>query len=364
MTKNPYVRTVPPYLRTVPVMGTLVTIQVVGHGPEAPQRAERISEKQEHDPQRVPDWEEPDCEEAVDRAFAWFHRIEACCTRFDPRSELMQLTARIGVPVPVSSILFEALQFALAVAEQSGGAFDPTVGHGMETRGFNREYLSGRVVRSALEPAASVSYRDVRLDPDSRTVLLLRPLLLDLGGVAKGLAIDMAARELAAFGNFAIDAGGDLYLGGCNRDGAPWSVGIRHPRGDSELIDSLRVSGCAVCTSGDYERRSASEVDGHHILDPRTGSSAHAAVSATVVAPTAMLADALATAAFVLGPADGIRLLERLGVDGLIISPALERFTTRGMRSDDSPGSAAILSDAQGAAHHRSGDSGRPGRAV
>ena len=83
---------------------------------------------------------------------------------------------------------------------------------------------------------------------------LHRPLLLDLGAVAKGLAIDMAARELQPFENFAIDAGGDLYFGGCNAAGEPWSVGIRHPRGDG-LLDTLRVSDAAVCTSGDYERR-------------------------------------------------------------------------------------------------------------
>ena len=234
----------------------------------------------------------------------------------------MQLTAQVGIAVPVSAILYEAVQFALAVAEESGGAFDPTVGYAMETRGFNQEYRTGQTVRTALEPGGSVSYRDVRLDPDRKTITLLRPLILDLGAVAKGLAIDLAARELRPFENFAIDAGGDLYLGGCNPNGEPWSIGIRHPRRDNELIDSLRVSNRAVCTSGDYERQSPTEDEGHHILDPRTGASAHAVASVTVVAPTAMLADALATAAFVLGPTEGIRLFDRLGVDGLIFSGA------------------------------------------
>jgi thiamine biosynthesis lipoprotein len=227
----------------------------------------------------------------------------------------------------------------LAVAEQSDGAFDPTVGYAMETRGFNREYRTGKSIESALDSNRSVSYRDVRLDADAKTITLLRPLILDLGAVAKGLAVDLAARELQSLRNFAIDAGGDLYLGGCNPTGEPWSIGIRHPRSDGELIDSLRISNRAVCTSGDYERRSAKD-NSHHILDPRTGSSANAVASVTVIAPTAMLADALATAAFVLGPADGIQLFDRLGVDGLIISLArpaalgssgLQRFETRGM---------------------------------
>ena len=307
------------YLRSVALMGTVVTIQVVGPvvgHPANPQQAIPI-------------------EETVERAFEWFRRIEQCCTRFEARSELMQLTAQVGVPVPVSAILYEAVQFALAVAEESGGAFDPTVGHAMETRGFNREYRTGQTIRTDLEPGRPVSYRDVRLDPGRKTITLLRPLILDLGAVAKGLAIDLAARELRPFENFAVDAGGDLYLGGCNSNGKPWSVGIRHPRRDNELIFSLPVSNRAVCTSGDYERLSPINDEDHHILDPRTKVSVRDVASVTVIAPTAMLADALATAAFVLGPVEGIRLFERLGVDGLIISPALERYATPGMCNGD-----------------------------
>ena len=97
-----------------------------------------------------------------------------------------------------------------------------------------------------------------------------------------------------------------------------------------ELIDSLRVSNQAVCTSGDYERRTPAAT-AHHILDPRTGASPQSVASATVVASGAMLADALATAAFVLGPEEGIEFLNRMGVDGLIVTPELERYETRGL---------------------------------
>jgi thiamine biosynthesis lipoprotein len=296
--------------RSLALMGTVVTIHVVGREAD-PQEASRR-------------------EEAIERAFECFSRVEECCTRFDAGSELMQLTTHVGVPIQVSTLLYEAVQFALAVAEESEGAFDPTVGCAMETRGFNREHRTGKTIQTAIDANTSVSYRDVRLDADRGTITLLRPLILDLGAVAKGLAVDLAARELRSFRNFAIDAGGDLYLAGCNPDGEFWSIGIRHPRRENELIDSLRVSERAVCTSGDYERRSSTD-DGHHILDPRKGSSANAVASVTVVAPTTMLADALATAAFVLGPAEGIRLFDRLGVDGLIITPQLERHATRGM---------------------------------
>ena len=294
-------------IRSVAVMGTIVTIHVV------------LPERGVGDDQHA-----SDVDERIETAFDWFRRVEACCTRFDPESELMQLTAHVGVAVPVSELLYEAVHFAVAVAEETGGAFDPTVGHRMETRGFNREYRTGREVRTILDPASAATYLDIVCDDTNKTITLRRPLVLDLGAVAKGMAVDLAVRELRPYTDFAIDAGGDLYLAGCGPGGAPWSVGIRHPRLDRELIDAIRVSNVAVCTSGDYERED-------HILDPRTGDSVDAVVSVTVVAPTAMVADALATAAFVLGPVEGIRLLERQGVDGLIVSASLGRVMTKGM---------------------------------
>jgi thiamine biosynthesis lipoprotein len=287
-------------VRTDVLMGTRVTIEVIA----------------------------PDTEGAIARAFDWFRAIEDTCTRFDPHSELMQLTARIGEAVPVSTILFEAVQFALRVAEVSGGAFDPTVGHALQRHGFTRHHRNGATVRTPTTAATAASFRDVELDATRRTIRLRRELLLDLGAVAKGLAVDSAARELRPFVDFAIDAGGDLYLGG-HAGGRPWSIGIRHPRVDGGVIGTVNVSDQAVCTSGDYERRTADGA-GHHIVDPRTGGFAAGAISATVIAPTAMAADALATAAFVLGPADGIALLERTGVHGMIVARDLARTHTSG----------------------------------
>lgn len=288
-------------------MGTVVTIQVVGHGQNQARRAERDA--------------------AVARATAWFLEIERSCSRFDPASELRKLTESVGSPVPVSQVLFEAVRFALAVAEASEGVFDPTVGARMEARGFDRHHQTGERASSGVSPRDDISWRDVGLDADAKTVTLRKPLVLDLGAVVKGLAVDVAARELAPFENFAVDAGGDLYLGGHNADDEPWSVGIRHPREDG-LFETLHVSNAAVCTSGDYERRSPDDPRAHHIMDARTGESATDLASVTVVADSAMVADAFATAAFALGRAAGLDFLERHGVRGLMITPALERIET------------------------------------
>ena len=322
----------------------------------------------------------PGFDGAVERAAGWFREIEERCSRFDANSELSMLAQHVGEAIPVSPILFEALQFALAVAEETGGAFDPTVGAAMEARGFDRHYRTGE--RVALTPSArsasrasGIGYRDVELDSARRTITLLRPLMLDLGAVAKGLAIDMAARELASCPSFAIDAGGDLFVGGSEHGREPMRIGIRHPRLPDRLIATVRVANGAVCTSGDYERKTAA---GDHILDPRQCAAGRrqravtdpdlaadcllppASCSSTVVAPNATLADALATAAFVLGGADGIRLLERHGVEGLIVSADGERYATAGFDRTHS-----FLQDAQGTADDHPGaaagdrDSGR-----
>ena len=268
----------------------------------------------------------------IDRAFEWFRTVEQICTRFDPASELCALTQRVMTPVTTSPILFEAVRFAVHIAEVSGGAFDPTLGATMQRHGFDREHRTGTRVPEMVAPGDHVTFRDVAVDPEHHTITLQRPLLLDLGAVAKGLAIDLAVRELRSCGSFAIDAGGDLYLGGVNGEGEPWSIGIRHPRHAGRCITAVRVSDAAVCTSGDYER--VAGVPGttiqHHIVDPRTGSSPPQVASVTVIAPSAMLADALGTAAFVLGPERGLRLLEQLGVDGMIITPDLEQSHTAG----------------------------------
>lgn len=272
-----------------------------------------------------------DCSDPVERAFEWFREVEQRCSRFDPVSELVRLCGHVGEPIEVTPLLYSAIEFAVAVAEASDGAFDPTIGRRLEAAGFNENYRTGERATSDFGPTAASTYRDILLDPARRTVTFRRPTLLDLGAVAKGLAIDLAAQELRPFGNFAINAGGDLFVQGRNAAGEPWAVGIRHPREDDAMFETLHLSDVAVCTSGDYERRRRDGEQGHHILEPQTGHSAGQTVSATVIAPTAMSADALATAAFVLGPAEGLAFLEREGVEGLIVSASLARFDTPGL---------------------------------
>lgn len=267
---------------------------------------------------------------ALVRAFAWFAAVETACSRFDPRSELARLARTCGEAVAVSPLLLEAVAFALDVARLTRGRFDPTVGAAQQRRGFDREYVSDRAGAVATPPdAARATYRDVRVDRAAGTITLRRPLLLDLGAVAKGLAIDLAARELAAFERYAVDAGGDIYAGCTDSGAAPWQIGVRHPREANALLGALAVANAAVCTSGDYARPAA-EAGEHHLLDPRRGRSPRALCSVTVLAPSAIVADALSTAAAILGPRAGLRLLTEQGVSGLLVTGAGQLLTTPG----------------------------------
>ncbi len=254
-------------------------------------------------------------EKDVQRALAWFETVERICTRFDRTSEVMQLLDRVGEPVAVSTLLFEAVAFALDLAHQTDGAFDPAIGAYMEQLNFNTNYRTGEVIHTPID-ARSGSYRDVMLDRTRRTVLLRRPVVLDLNAIAKGLAIDLAARELSDYGSVCLEAGGDLFVRGHNLGDEAWRVGIQHPRVDGLMLETLRLSNTAVCTSGDYERRG-------HLVDARSRVAQTQAdlASVTVLAPTAMAADGLSTAAMVLGRDRGIHFLEQQGVPGVLVAP-------------------------------------------
>ncbi|HEY0581249.1 MAG TPA: FAD:protein FMN transferase [Chloroflexota bacterium] len=291
--------TSPPRMRhdfAIVAMDTWVSIQVVSDQPRAA------------------------IESHVDRALAWFDSVERTCTRFDASSEVMQLIHHVGQPVNVSTMLLEVAAFALDLAAQTDGAFDPTIGATLEQLGFNVHYRSGEQIHSAVE-TSGLSFRDVRVDRRRGTITLRRPLVLDLNAVSKGLAIDLAAHELRAFADVSVEAGGDLYVRGHNALGEPWRIGIQHPRAEGLLARTLLVTDSAVCTSGDYERHAPGPGAETHILDGRTHRPVSDLASVTVVAPTAMAADGLSTAAMVLGRERGQLFLKQQGVGALFVSP-------------------------------------------
>jgi FAD:protein FMN transferase len=251
-------------------------------------------------------------------------RVEERMSYFLPASELSRLNATAaGAPVPLSAELRAVLETARATHLLTHGSFDPSVPPLLEAWGF-REGRPTRVpsredVRVAL---ARVGLGRLTLAGDTAT-LNAQDMALDLGGIAKGYGADRAAAALAAAGQTGlVNAGGDIRAAGPQPDGSPWRIGVRDPLRPDGLLATLELSGAtAVATSGTYEQYA--ELDGRrvsHIVDPRSGETTTEVVSATILAPTAMQADALATACIVLPAAEGLRVLATLpGVEGLLV---------------------------------------------
>ena len=231
-------------------------------------------------------------------------------------SELMQLCRQAGgPPVRVSEDLFAVLARAQELAERTDGAFDVTCGP--VVRLWRRARRQGELPDAKRLAAARelVGYRKLRLDPQARTVQLTRPgMLLDLGGIAKGYAADEAQVVLKRHGitSALVAAGGDLVVSAPPPGRRDWTIGIAPlDAPDKPPTRFLLLRDAAVSTSGDAEQYV--EIGGKrysHILDPRTGWPVTGRSSVTVVAPKGITTDSLATAVSVLGPNDGLKLID------------------------------------------------------
>jgi thiamine biosynthesis lipoprotein len=262
-------------------------------------------------------------EAAIEAVLADMRRIDALMSTYKPDSEVSRVNAGAGkAPVPVSVELFELLETAQQYSALSSGAFDITyasVGYLYDYRAQQRP--DGPAIAAALP---GVDYRQLRLDKPTRTVAFGRPgMRIDLGGIAKGHAVDRGIRilEERGFTHAMVNAGGDTRVTG-DRMGKPWVVGIRHPDRKDEVALRVPLEDAAFSTSGDYERYfDEGGVRYHHILDPRTGLSPHAVRSVTVIASSATRTDGLTKTVFILGPEEGLRFINSLtDADAIIIA--------------------------------------------
>ena len=258
-------------------------------------------------------------EKKMNCAFTAFQKVEQACSRFTRSSELMLASQKLRTPVEISPFLFEPLYFAMEMAKLTDGLFDPAIGKVIEQAGFNRHYLTGEKMQSIADESAT--YQDIVLDPETRTLTIKKPMVIDLGAVAKGFAIDLAAKELGDFERFIVNAGGDIFAGGTHDLHNKWNIGIQHPYQKDKTIATIQICNEAICTSGSYERRNPLNKDGHHIVNPKTKNSPNEWVSCSVIAPYAMMADAFSTVAFL---PKGQIVMESLELKGLLITPELQ----------------------------------------
>ncbi len=263
-------------------------------------------------------------EHAVEAAFQEVDRVDFLMSNYRSDSEVSRISRNAGKKeILVSPETLEVIERALFFSRLSGGAFDITIGPVFRLWNFReRKTPDEALLRENLK---RLGYRKVRVDSAHSSVFLDEPgMEIDLGAIAKGYAVDRACQALGKKGveNFLVNAGGDLKAHGEKEPGVPWVVGIQHPRLPSEFIAKLRPRNAAVATSGDYEKFFVKEGERyHHILNPVTGKPARQCQSVTVMAPSAMDADALATAVFVLGPAKGLSLLAKIAnAHGIIVN--------------------------------------------
>ena len=294
-------------------MGTLVTVTAVGQTDTVAQ-------------------------EAVAAAFREIHRLEELLSTWIPASELSRVNAAAGRDaVAVSAETFELLTRSMEIAELTGGGFNIAVGPAVEAWSVTERMRIPAQdeldrLKTIVDPA------QVRLDARARTVFLLKPgMRVDVGGIGKGFAADRAVAVMQTAGATAgvVALSGDIKTFGRSPNGARFRFGIRHPRNDGAVLADLDLENEAISTAGDYERYF--ERDGvryHHILDPVTLEPARQCQSVTVIASEGTLADGLDTGLFVMGPEQGMALVERLdGVEAVIVDREGKVLVSSGLKN-------------------------------
>jgi len=259
---------------------------------------------------------------AIDAVMDEMHRIDAAMSPHKADSELSRINrdAAAGA-VPISDEMFMLIERSIACSELSDGAFDITFASVGRLYDY-RLRIRPRTAELARARAA-IGYRNLILDAKARTIRYARAgVCIDLGGFAKGHAVDNAAAILRrhGIGHAVVSAGGDSYVLG-DRRGRPWTIGVRDPRQPGEVIAVLPLQDVAISTSGDYERYF--EADGercHHVIDPRSGKSPDGIWSVTIIAPSGLITEGLSKSVFVLGRERGLALIEsQPGVDAVIV---------------------------------------------
>ncbi len=283
--------------REAAIMGTSITVEVFHEDPQVATRG-------------------------IEAVLAEMRHIDATMSPLIETSELARVNARAAIePVAVSEELFNLIQRSLYFSRLTDGAFDIS----FASVGYLYDYRQQkRPARRQLEQNIPlINFHNLVLDAQQHTIRYSRPgTRIDLGGIAKGHAVDRSLALLKQMGieHALVTAGGDSRVTG-DRWGHPWTIGVRDPRKQDKLVAVIPLMDVAVSTSGDYER--FFEEDGvryHHIIDPASGDSARELRSVTIIGTDATTTDALSTSVFVLGLERGLALVNRLAdTDAILV---------------------------------------------
>jgi len=282
----------PPLLtRTRPLMSTVFRIQV----DSPPDNAENV----------------------IRQAFAEIERLESVLSEWRDDSDISKVNSLAGKkPVKVGADALRVVDAGMDVSMWSRGAFDLSWAALWGLYDFRPDSIKIPRLEEIKPRIALINYKNIRVSKKYKTVFLKkRGMAIGTGGIAKGYALDQAGAILRGAGveSYMIFGGGQVQVHG-ERDGRPWRVGIQHPRDPSSYFAALESSGASFSTSGDYEH---AVFDGagkrwHHIIDTKTGRPADKSLSVTIMTSEGIYADALSTAAFVLGPEKALKMLSRI----------------------------------------------------
>ncbi len=278
--------------------------------------------------------------EAIEAAFKRIGEIESIASIYDENSEASRLNNEGSIESP-SREFRELMDLSVYYYNISGGSFDITIGPVLELwkEGLWRE--TEEVQAKRVEEALKYVGSDKIVIEDTKIYFGIPGMSIDLGGIAKGYAVDEALKALTGLGidNALVNAGGDIGTIGIKSDGTGWLVELDDPFGDDkgdpgtvEPLPGFIIEGMAVATSGNYYRYYNPEKSVHHITDPLTGYSADECISVTIIASNCTEADVLATSVFVMGPTRGLELIEEIdGVETLIIDNERKSTTSTGL---------------------------------
>jgi thiamine biosynthesis lipoprotein len=251
----------------------------------------------------------------LDEVPVWFEDWEQTLSRFRADSELSRLNKTYDQPVEVSDTLWDVFQYALSAETITNGLVTPTVLDAVLEAGYDQNFetlprhqqKNERSVSTAINLLSFVLW-----DEKSQTICLPQGVRLDFGGVAKGWAAHQVAERLQEHGSALMNAAGDIAISGALTSGVAWQIGVRNPFVQGTDFETLNLNRCGVATSGKDRRRwTKNGLPHHHIIDPYTGQPAETNVmTATIIAPTVMEAEAAAKAVLILGGEEGLKWIE------------------------------------------------------
>ncbi|MAZ27045.1 MAG: FAD:protein FMN transferase [Cytophagaceae bacterium] len=278
--------------------------------------------------------------EEIDLAISEISRIEKLISSWDPNSQTSKINKNAGIkPVKVSAELLELIKRAKSISELTDGAFDISYASMDALWKFDGSMTKMPSEEKIKASVAKVGYKNIVLNPKDQSVLLKLPgMKIGFGAIGKGYAADKAKELLMKKGVVAgiINASGDMNTWGQQPDGSEWKVAITNPLNKNNAFALLPIDNEAVVTSGNYEKYVIFNGKRYtHIIDPRTGYPATGIVSATVFAPKAELADALATSVFVMGKDVGIDRINQLpDIECIVIDDKGDIFTSNNIKID------------------------------